>query len=77
VQAGQRVLVMGATGAVGGFAVQMARSRGAEVYATVFSNVDEAYRLGAQVAYEAKSLDVLAALRTKTSGRHRCHSRSR
>jgi NADPH:quinone reductase-like Zn-dependent oxidoreductase len=64
VQAGQRVLVMGATGAVGGFAVQIARSRGAEVYATVFGDLDEAYRLGAQEAYDAKSSDVLAALRT-------------
>jgi NADPH2:quinone reductase len=63
VQAGQRVLVMGATGAVGGFAVQIARSRGAEVYATVFGDLDEAYRLGAQEAYDAKSSDVLAALR--------------
>jgi NADPH:quinone reductase len=65
VQPGQRVLVMGATGAVGGFAVQIARSRGAEVYATVFGNVEEAYRLGANEAYDAKSSDVLAALRAR------------
>src|SRR5580698_5906337 len=34
VSAGQRVVVMGAAGAVGGYAVQMARSRGANVIAT-------------------------------------------
>jgi NADPH2:quinone reductase len=65
VQAGQRVLVMGATGAVGGFAVQIASSRGAEVYATGFGDLDEAYRLGAKEAYDAKSSDVLADLHTK------------
>ena len=65
VQAGQRVLVMGATGAVGGFAVQIASSRGAEVYATAFGNLDEAYRLGSQEAYDAKSSDALAILRTR------------
>jgi NADPH2:quinone reductase len=65
VQAGQRILVMGATGAVGGFAVQMASARGAEVYATGFGDLDQAYRLGAKEAYDAKSSDALAALRTK------------
>jgi hypothetical protein len=35
VTAGQQVVVMGATGGVGGYAVQMARSRGAHVIATV------------------------------------------
>lgn len=35
VTAGQHVVVMGATGGVGGYAVQMARSRGAHVIATV------------------------------------------
>src|ERR1019366_1998978 len=40
--AGQRVVVMGASGGVGGYAVQMARSRGAHVIATVRGDVDEA-----------------------------------
>ena len=35
VTAGQHVVVMGATGGVGGYAVQIARSRGAHVIATV------------------------------------------
>src|SRR5580700_12240725 len=42
VTAGQRVVVMGATGGVGGYAVQMACSRGAHVIATVRGDADEA-----------------------------------
>jgi hypothetical protein len=44
---GQRVVVMGATGGVGGYPVQMARSREAHVIATVRGDVDEARRLRA------------------------------
>ena len=38
----QHVVVMGTTGGVGGYAVQMARSRGAHVIATVRGDADEA-----------------------------------
>src|ERR1700733_2868152 len=48
VTAGQHVVVMGATGGVGGYAVQMAHSRGAHVLATVRGDVDEGRRLGAE-----------------------------
>jgi NADPH:quinone reductase-like Zn-dependent oxidoreductase len=63
VAAGQRVVVMGATGAVGGYAVQMARARDAHLIATVRGDVEEARRLGAEEVYDAKTVDVIDALR--------------
>jgi NADPH:quinone reductase-like Zn-dependent oxidoreductase len=60
--AGQRIVVMGATGGVGGYAVQMARSRGAHVFATVRGDADEARRLGAEEVYDTKSIDVISAI---------------
>jgi NADPH2:quinone reductase len=60
---GQRVVVMGATGGVGGYAVQMARSRDAHVIATVRGDVDEAHRLGAQEVYDTNAVDVIDAVR--------------
>jgi NADPH2:quinone reductase len=61
--AGQRLVVMGATGGVGGYAVQMARSRAVHVIATVRGDVDEAQRLGAEEVYDANSVDVIDAVR--------------
>jgi NADPH:quinone reductase-like Zn-dependent oxidoreductase len=46
--AGQRLIVIGATGGVGGYAVQMAHARGAHVIATVRGDADEARRLGTE-----------------------------
>ena len=64
VTAGQRLVVMGATGAVGGYAVQMARCRGAHVIATVRGDADEARRLGAEEVYDNKAVvEVADALR--------------
>jgi NADPH:quinone reductase-like Zn-dependent oxidoreductase len=63
ITAGQLLVVMGATGGVGGYAVQMARSRGAHVIATVRGDADEARRLGAEEVYDTKAGDVIAALR--------------
>ena len=63
VASGQRVVVMGATGGVGGYAVQMALSRGAHVIATVRGDADEARRLGAEEVYDSRAVDVAAALR--------------
>ena len=63
VAAGQHVVVMGATGGVGGYAVQMAHSRGADVIATVRGDVDEARRLGAEEVYDSRADDVIDALR--------------
>jgi NADPH:quinone reductase-like Zn-dependent oxidoreductase len=62
VAAGQLVVVMGATGGVGGYAVQMARSRGAHVLATVRGDVDEARLLGAEEVYDSQAVDVIDAL---------------
>jgi NADPH:quinone reductase-like Zn-dependent oxidoreductase len=61
--AGQRLVVMGATGGVGGYAVQMARSRGARVIATVRGDVDEAHHLGAEEVYDTNAVDVIDAVR--------------
>ena len=63
VTAGQQVVVMGATGGVGGYAVQMARSRGAHVIATVRGDAGEARRLGAAEVYDSQAGDVIDALR--------------
>jgi NADPH:quinone reductase-like Zn-dependent oxidoreductase len=63
VTAGQQVVVMGATGGVGGYAVQIARSRGAHVIATVRGDAGEARRLGAEQVYDSQAGDVIDALR--------------
>jgi NADPH:quinone reductase len=63
VAAGERLVVMGATGGVGGYAVQMALSRGAYVIATVRGDPDEARRLGAAEVYDSQAADVASALR--------------
>jgi NADPH:quinone reductase-like Zn-dependent oxidoreductase len=60
---GQRLVVMGATGGVGGYTVQMARDGGVRVFATVRGDVDEARRLGAEEVYDAEAVDVVDALR--------------
>jgi NADPH:quinone reductase-like Zn-dependent oxidoreductase len=62
VTSGQSLVVMGATGGVGGYAVQMAKSRGVHVIATVRGDADEARRLGAEEVYDTKSVDVIATL---------------
>jgi NADPH:quinone reductase len=62
VAAGQRLVVMGATGGVGGYAVQMALSRGAHVIATVRGDMGEARRLGAEEVYDSQAGDVADAL---------------
>jgi NADPH:quinone reductase-like Zn-dependent oxidoreductase len=54
VSAGQRVVVMGATGGIGGYTVQIARSRGAHVIGTVRGDDGEARRVGADEGWFAK-----------------------
>ena len=61
-KANQRVVVMGATGGVGGYAVQMARSLGARVIATVRDEIDEAKALGAEEVFSTKSGDIFDAI---------------
>jgi NADPH:quinone reductase len=64
VTAGQRLVVMGATGGVGGYAVQIARARGgAHVIATVHGDVEEARSLGADEVYDARATDAIDAIR--------------
>jgi len=58
----QSVVVFGATGGVGGYAVEMARARGARVIAIVRGDVDEARRLGAEEVYDSTAGDVVAAI---------------
>lgn len=65
VTAGQHVVVMGG---VGGYAVQIARSRGAHVIATVRGDASEARRLGAEEVYDSQATDVIEALRAAHLG---------
>ena len=56
VQAGQRVLIQGASGGVGGFAVQFAKARGAYVIGTASAgNLDYLRQLGADEAIDYRS----------------------
>ena len=55
-EAGQRVLIHGAAGAVGAFAVQLARARGAHVIGTASAtNLDSVRELGAHEAVDGTS----------------------
>jgi NADPH:quinone reductase-like Zn-dependent oxidoreductase len=60
-----RLVVMGAAGAVGGYALQMALSRGVVVAATVrgAAQADEARRLGADQVFDSAADDVMHMLR--------------
>lgn len=62
VSAGQSVVVMGAAGAAGGYAVQIARSRGAHVIGTVRGDAAEARRLGAAEVYDTNDVDAIDAI---------------
>ncbi|HEY3438595.1 MAG TPA: NAD(P)-dependent alcohol dehydrogenase [Actinotalea sp.] len=58
-RAGQRVLVLGASGSIGGYAVQLARHLGAEVAATCgTSNLERVRSLGAHRAIDYSAEDV-------------------
>jgi NADPH:quinone reductase len=65
VATGQWIVVMGTTGAVGGYAVQVARARGAHVIATVRRDADEAVRLGAEEVHDSSDVDVIDAIKRK------------
>ena len=63
VRDGTRLLVLGAAGAVGGYALQMARARGAHVAGTVRGDTEDARELGAQEVYDATNADPRPAIR--------------
>ena len=65
VAAGQWFAVMGGAGGVGGYAVQMAKARGAHVIASVRGDADEARRLGADEVYDTQTGDVIEAIKAK------------
>jgi NADPH:quinone reductase-like Zn-dependent oxidoreductase len=65
VAAGQWFAVMGATGGVGGYSLQLAHARGAHVIATVHRATNEAVRLGAEEAYDSLDVDVIDAIKQK------------
>jgi NADPH:quinone reductase-like Zn-dependent oxidoreductase len=64
---GQKILVTGANGGVGGYSVQMAHDRGAYVIATVRGDEGEARRLGAEEVYDTNTVDVIEAIRAAHS----------
>jgi NADPH:quinone reductase-like Zn-dependent oxidoreductase len=55
VTAGQRVLVHGAAGAVGGYATQLAAALGAQVTATTVSHIDYVRDLGADTVIDVRT----------------------
>jgi NADPH2:quinone reductase len=65
IAAGQWFVVVGASGGVGGYAVQMAKARGAHVIGVVHGDADEATRLGAEEVYDTQDTDALAAIKAK------------
>lgn len=67
---GQHLVVMGATGGVGGYAVQMARGQGVHVIATIRGDVDEARRIGAEdTTPKLSTCSKRCALLTRTASR--------
>jgi NADPH2:quinone reductase len=68
IQPGDWVLVSGGAGAVGHYAVQMARAKGARVITTVSSpgKALHAEHAGAEIAIDRKSTDVVAAIKRAT-----------
>lgn len=71
VAAGDWVLVQGGAGAVGHYAVQMAKLKGARVIATVSSpeKARHAKAAGADIVIDRKTEDVVAAVKQATGGK--------
>jgi NADPH:quinone reductase-like Zn-dependent oxidoreductase len=63
ITSGQSLVVIGATGSVGGYAVQMARSKGVNVIGIVRSNSEEAKRLGANEVYNTNDGDPITRVK--------------
>jgi NADPH2:quinone reductase len=68
-EAGQTILIQGANGGVGGFAVQLAHAAGAKVIALAKAEHHEAVRkLGADVVFDYRDDDLLAKVKAETEG---------
>lgn len=68
-EGGQTILVQGANGGVGGFAVQLAAAAGARVIALAKPEHHDAVRkLGAHVAFDYRRADLVEAVRAETDG---------
>lgn len=67
---GKTILVQGGAGAVGNYAIQIAKAKGARVIATVSSKAkaDAARRAGADMAIDYRTEDVAARVADQTSG---------
>jgi len=67
---GERVLVHGGSSGIGTTAIQLARARGAEVFATAGSDdkADACVRLGAGLAVNYHATDFVAAIKEATGG---------
>jgi NADPH:quinone reductase len=65
VAAGQWFVVMGAAGGVGGYAVQMAKARGAHVIGIVRGGADEALLLGAEEVHDGQIVDAIDAIKAR------------
>src|SRR5208283_4058087 len=59
---GQSVVILGALGGVGGYAIEMSKLRGLYIIATVRGDTEEALRLGAKEAYDINQADVYPAI---------------
>ncbi len=67
--AGQTVLIQGANGGVGGFAVQLAHQAGAKVIALCRpEHFDTVRRYGADVVFDYRDADLLSKVRAETEG---------
>jgi NADPH2:quinone reductase len=68
-EAGQTILVQGANGGVGGFAVQLARQAGAKVIALARPEHHAAVRkLGADIVFDYRDADLPSKVRAETEG---------
>jgi NADPH:quinone reductase-like Zn-dependent oxidoreductase len=65
VHADMTLVITGAVGAVGGFALQMAKARGARVIAVVKGGIEEALRLAADEAIDVDAQDWVTAVRAR------------
>ncbi|MER8532667.1 zinc-binding dehydrogenase [Mesorhizobium sp. M1005] len=67
--AGQAILIQGANGGVGGFAVQLARQAGARIVALAKPEHHDAVRkLGAEIVFDYRDADLVAKVRAETEG---------